>query len=392
MSLKKILIYEPYAHKLYGNTRLILFMLNLIDKEKYEPILVIPYQSEFVDMIRNTGSRCVVVPPPSPLRAFGGTMMRNGKIGKFLTGLSIAAHTVALFSLIRRERADIVHCHSIRSLLTIGPAAKLARKPCFLYIKGELNNKILDRIGFFLANKIAFLCEALKNHKYPELINHYKDKIGIVKLGIDLDEIKRIEKNKDTVLKSEIGLSQHYFNIAYLGTVIPQKGLDHLLYALVKVKKQLPDIKLYIVGDHCTEEYLGFKSELDKIISEHDLHNNVVFTGWRKDAIDILNLMDMLVLPTLTEGFGRCIIEAMALGKPVVATRVGGVPDAVRHEETGLLVEPGDSARLADAIITLAKNKDLRSRFGKKARQIAFAEYSIWNTISGIEKCYRELI
>ncbi|KKK79012.1 hypothetical protein LCGC14_2837780, partial [marine sediment metagenome] len=251
MLAKKILIYEPYAHKLYGNTRLILFILKLINKEKYRPILVTPYESEFVAMVRNSGYRCVVLPPPSPLRQFGGTILRKGAISKLLIGLSIAAHTFTLYSLLKRERPDIIHCHSIRSLLTIGPAAKLARKPCFLYIKGELNNKRLDRIGFFLADRIAFLCDVLKNQKYPGLLNRYINKIGIVKLGIDLDEIGRIERNNDISLNNEMGVNSQKLNIAFLGSVVPQKGVDHLLHALVKVKKRIPKVKLYIVGDHC---------------------------------------------------------------------------------------------------------------------------------------------
>jgi glycosyltransferase involved in cell wall biosynthesis len=387
----KILIYEPYVFKVYGNLKLLLFMFRLLDRRKFEPILVAPFESDFLDTVRRVGGRCIALPAPARLTEHGGRILKASLLGKCAAALAIARYTAALVSLIKIEDVHIIQCHSIRSLITIGLAVKITRRPCIWYVKGELDNKILDRIGFFLAHRIVFLCDSLKSRKYCLLNRYFQKKIRILHLGIDLDEIVKVERSDKTKIENEIGFSPKNVNIAFLGVVSPQKGLHYLLHAMVKVKKAVPNVKLYIVGDHCINEYKQFKTDLDNIIRLHGLDSHVVFTGWREDAINVLSLMHFLVLPSLTEGFGRCIVEAMALGKPAIGTKVGGVPEAIRHNETGLVVEARDSEALANAIITLAKKKELRKQFGENAKRIAFAQYSIKENISGLEKLYKEL-
>jgi glycosyltransferase involved in cell wall biosynthesis len=367
-------------------------MFQLLDKERIKPVLVTPHETDFVKMLRRIGSRCIVIPPPRPLSAFGGEIMRRNVVGKLITGIALIVHMIKLISVIKTEKADIVQCHSIRSLITIGWAAKFLRKPCCLYIKGELSNPILDRIAFRIADKIMFLCERLRDLKYPQLVKRYSQKIGILKLGVDLEKIEQIEKTERKKLRIELNVSHDEINIVFIGSVIPQKGVMYLIEAFDMVKKSIPKVKLYIVGDHCNKEYEIFLSELKQFVVDKGIVDHVVFTGWRMDAINILSLMDILVLPSLTEGFGRCIVEAMTLGKPVVATMVGGIPDVVRHGETGFLVQAKDAEALADSIIRLAEDEHTRVKFGETARRVAFSEYSIKDNIAGMEKVYRELV
>lgn len=388
----RVLIYEPYTFgKMYGNLRYLILLFKYVDRSRFELIFVAPFQNFFVDRVRAMGVQCIVLRPPNCLRSYGGRILEGKFWRKILVAISILKYTINLSRLIIRENVDIIQCNSVRALLTTGLAAKLTKRPCVWYIKGELQNKLLDRLGFFLADRILFLSVVTKNLKYRGLINRYNDKIDILKIGIDLDEIRQVNENDKQTLKKELCLNEESVNIAYLGVVAPYKGLEYLIEAFAGVKKKAPNVKLYIVGDHCIGENLNFRDKLEYKIGENSLDDNVVFTGWRADALEILSLMDIYVLPSLSEGVPRSIVEAMMLGKPVVATRVGGIPEIVKNGETGLIIDPEDKEGLANAILELAKNKGLREKFGEKAEIVAVGEFSIKDNVAGLEEVYSEL-
>jgi glycosyltransferase involved in cell wall biosynthesis len=387
----KILIYEPYAFKVYGNTRYIISIFKYIDKKRFEPILVAPADDSFLDIIRNLGGRCVVMSPPDRLNKYGGSALKDGLMGKFLTAMSIIKYCGSLALFILKEKIDVIQCHSIRSYITVGLAAKLTRRPCFWYVKGDLENPFIDRIGYAMADRILFQCETTKNRKYPELVKKYNNKIRIIGNGIDLEEVDNVLQNNHSALQKELHIDKKNINILCTAQLCPRKGVDYLIKAMAKVRREAPNTVLYLLGDHCIESYKTYKTKLDAIVQSEQLEN-VVFLGWRSDALEVLSLMDIFVLPTIGEGVPKSIIEAMAMGKPVIATNVGGIPELVRHGETGFMLKPADSESLAEAIISLAKDNKLRNKFGAKAERIASKEYSIRDNIAGLEKLYQELI
>jgi len=366
-------------------------MFKYIDTKKYNLFLVAPFIGPCFDIIENMGGNCVEIPPPKILRGHGGAILQRGLLYKVLTGLAIVRYTFSLISFIRKNDIDVCHCNSIRSLLTIGFASKILRKPCIWYIKGELDNRILDTIGFIIANKILFLSNTIKTKNYQRIISFFNNKIDILKIGIDLDHIKKIEETNKDQLKQELGIDNRTFNMAYLGVVAPYKGITYLVKALASIKKEISDFKLYIVGDHCVEEYKDYQHEIDQLVIDHGLSKNIVFTGWRVDALNILFLMDTYVLPSLSEGVPRSIMEAMVLRKPVVATNVGGVREIVQNNETGFVVEPKDAQALSNAILRLAHDEDMRRSFGKKAKETVVDHCSITKNVDSLEKHYAEL-
>jgi glycosyltransferase involved in cell wall biosynthesis len=391
MKLLKVLIYEPYLFKIYGNTRYLVSIFKHINRRKFLPILVAPFYDEFLDNIRDFGGKCFVLPGPAILNRYGGSITGDGIVGKMFTVVGLVRYTISLSSFIVKENIDVVQCHSIRSLLTIGMATKVTRTPCLFYIKGDLNNSILDRVSFAIADMVLFQCETTKSKKYPKLVQQYDRKIRILGNGIDLDDVISAEHSAKGRLREELCIVEGNLNIICIAQIYPLKGIEYLLKAMAKVCLKITKVVLYLVGDHALEEYKGYKEKLISIIKSAGLDAVVVFTGWRADALEILSIMDIFVLPSLSEGVPKSVIEAMALGKPVVTTRVGGIPELVRHGETGFIVEPRDSNGLAHAILKLANDRELRTTFGEKARSIAFREYSIKKNITGLEKIYTEL-
>jgi glycosyltransferase involved in cell wall biosynthesis len=120
------------------------------------------------------------------------------------------------------------------------------------------------------------------------------------------------------------------------------------------------------------------------------LDGHVRFLGWRDDVAQIMPVLDVFVLPSLNEGMGRVLVEAMAAGRPIVASRTGGIPDLVRHGETGLLVAPGDETGLADSISLLLSAPAMAERMGSLGRQRC-REFSLCAMIAKLEDLYRRL-
>lgn len=367
------MVFEPYLrenHKLEGNTFKILRAFRLVDKERYRLMLVAPTQSDFFRYINKLHGECVHLPAPRNLLIFGGVIMKQPLWDRLGVLLSLLNYNVKVYHFLRRRRIDFIQCQSIRALLMVGLAAKLAGKPVMWWINAHLNNPFLDRLGFWLANRIVFQNQASRDRRYPDLVRRYADNIRILEEGIDLQEIEQGANGVTESLKEELNWRPDRLNLIMLAHLTPRKGAHVLLEAMVKVQEAVPQVALYFVGDDKREIFRDYGAELKEFISRQHLRE-IYFTGWRADRLSILALMDIMVLPSSDEGLPRAILEAMGMGKPIIATRVGGVPGLIHPGENGLLLEPGDVQGLAQAIITLAHDPQLRQRLGARSRQMA---------------------
>ncbi|MDP3734909.1 MAG: glycosyltransferase family 4 protein [bacterium] len=154
----------------------------------------------------------------------------------------------------------------------------------------------------------------------------------------------------------------------WIGTIAelhPNKGLDTLIEALALLKAKSYQLKAFLIGSG------ELRGSLASLIAERDLGEHVVLTGHIENAAELLPAFDLFVLPSRKEGLPYVLIEALHAGVPIIATRVGGIPEIVIHEETGLLVAPNDSTALAEAIERLASDIELRARLGTSARESA---------------------
>ena len=249
---------------------------------------------------------------------------------------------------------------------------------------------MLDRICFALAHRILFQGETNLRRMYPELVERHRGKISILPNGIDLDEIDAAQRRDRVDLARQLGLDPGRINIVFVGQVVRAKGLDDLVEAFQRLQRRRPRIALYVVGDHCIEEYRGYRHELEAKIASLGVRD-VFFTGWRRDVHDIVSLMDVFVLPSHAEGVPKSVMEAMALGKPVLTTAVGSIPDLIRNGETGVLVPAGDVDALAAHLARLVDEPELRHRLGRAARAHAFDNCSIRDNIRGLERLYGEI-
>ena len=174
--------------------------------------------------------------------------------------------------------------------------------------------------------------------------------------------------------------------VGIIGTLSPYKGHQDFLKAAVLALQRYPQTIFLIIG---RDE--GLFSFLKSLTRELHIQNSVIFTGERNDIPALLSMLDILVSSSLVEGLSNVILEGMAAGKPIVATEVGGTPELIIHEQTGLLVPPSDPDRLAEAMIRLLGDKVLRDQLGNAARKRAARLFSMEQMILHLENLYEHL-
>jgi glycosyltransferase involved in cell wall biosynthesis len=160
---------------------------------------------------------------------------------------------------------------------------------------------------------------------------------------------------------------------------------------LAQLVDEFPKIRLYFLGDHVIDEYRPYKEELDALIDHYGIGDHVHFTGWRKDALAVMSQMDLVIHPSLSEGFGRAVLESMALGKPVIASAVGGLREAIKDGRNGFLVAPGDTEAIRQRWRELAISPKLRQDLGAQARRTVFSEYLIDDKVSRLASIWRAM-
>lgn len=186
-------------------------------------------------------------------------------------------------------------------------------------------------------------------------------------------------------VRAELGIPSDAPLVGTVGNLRAWKGHEVLLEAAVRVRRAIPDARFVLVGHGPLEE------DVRRRARELGLDGAVVFAGARDDAPRVAGAFDLFALPSLSEGLAIALIEAMALGRPAVVTRVGGLMEVVEHGREALVVDPGDPEALADAIVTLLEDADLRGRLGEAGRRRA-AEFDIRNAVRRHEEVYAELL
>jgi glycosyltransferase involved in cell wall biosynthesis len=221
-------------------------------------------------------------------------------------------------------------------------------------------------------------------------------------LGLDLPDpliIKKLAGN----FRGELGLSEETCLVGMIGRLVPIKNHELFLKTIAELKNQTdnqPDIKYLIVGDGELRSYLEDKTR------EYGIEDQVIFTGWRQDLPKIYADIDLVLLSSLNEGLPVALIEAMACGKPVIATDIGGVRDLLLDRRDvsssstnnfplitprGILIRSGDVDGLSQAIQLLKKDKELREAMGRAGQQFARQNFSADRLIKDIENLYDEL-
>jgi glycosyltransferase involved in cell wall biosynthesis len=347
------------------------------DREKFEHMVACP-PGDMADFFVREGVKTFCI----PIRA----------------GLSLPGDIAAvgkLVILLKKNTTDIVHAHSSRAGLVGRLAANLAGVPAVIltvhssifYQGRPLWEKSLfalcERLLAVFTGRIITVSNALRR----EVIDREKispEKVVTVYNGIVPEDFSL--KPDREYLQKTAGIPADRRLVGTVARLALQKGVDSFIRAAARLSSH-PDGPLFlIVGDG------PLRAKLEREVRNCNLGGRVFFTGQRYDVNRIMPCLDVFVLASVTEGLPLTVLEAMAAGRPVVATRVGGIPEAVSDGIDGILVNPGDICGLAAAIGKLLSDPDRSAEMGNKGRLRVISDFTVKKMVSGTERIYTELV
>ncbi len=308
-----------------------------------------------------------------------------------------AVALVRLYQLMRRGKFDLVHTHTSKAGILGRLAARVAGVPYIVHTPhGHVFSGYAGRIatsGFVLLERwAANLADRIVGLTDQEIREHLDRKIGrreqfvSIPSGVEIDRFSRepVASQRHAVRRT-LGLPASACIIGSVGRLEPIKGHRVLLDAFLSLAPRFPDLYLTLAGDG------QLLPELRQEAARSDVASRVRFLGWRDDLPAVLRAFDVFAFPSLNEGMGIALLEAMAAGLPIVASSVGGIPEVLGRGEAGLLVEAGSAAALAEGLERLLLDPALRARASNAAKERA-RRYSVEAMLTRIEILYRELL
>lgn len=283
--------------------------------------------------------------------------------------------------ILQDSRADVVHANDVTTARSISLASWRAGVPVVCHVRFAPSKRVIEWVFRRLPKPDAFIfnSHAMQAECGPDFERACpKSKQFVIHNAVDLEQFQA--KPKQSPQKRG----------GILANLLPVKGhKDYLRMARLLAERGI-DAEHWLIGEDIHET--GYRAELEQLRCELGLCEGVQFLGHRNDVAELLNELDVLVCASHVEPFGRCLIEAMACEKPVVATRVGGIPEVVNHGVTGFLVPPESPKELADALERLLNDTDLAVRMGKAGRQRVQQRFTVEAHTDAILQVYEDVL
>ncbi len=296
-----------------------------------------------------------------------------------------------LRSFIKKKRIDIVHSHMFISSFFVSPIARVSGVPVIIdtahgreaWRTGRIGRSfIVDRFVSRFIDRVIAVSEATGRYLIEDK-GVSAEKVIVIQNGRDLSRFDPGSKNETS--RKSVGLGEDEFIVTVVGRLETQKGHVYFFDALPAIFEKHSNLKALIVGDG------SLCDELKEQCERLGISEKVVFAGFIEDVPGVLALSDIVVLPSLYEGLPLTAIEASAMARPVVATRVDGTPEVILDGKTGILVEPRDPEGLRDAILELVEDEEKRRVYGETGREVVIEKFSLDKQIEKTVALYSSL-
>jgi glycosyltransferase involved in cell wall biosynthesis len=324
---------------------------------------------------------------------------RAKKVGGVKSMLQLGRHSLRfaleelpaalrLAQIIVQSRTDVVHLgNGVRANFDGILACLMTRTPCVVHVKGFEKYSWRERWVSSYINALVPMTRAVELHCAANGIHGRLTKV----IYDALDEDAYRPDREPAEVRADLGLHNGDPCIGVAGNIQEWKGQKVLVEAMAKVVEEVPSARGLIIGG-VHRAGAAYHDELQKQIRGYGLDRNVLITGFRRDIANVMNALDIVVHTSITpEPFGRVILEGMLLGKPVIASAAGGVPELISDGETGFLIAPGDAETLADRLVMLLRDPALRRRIGENSREWARRKFSLAAHVDTMSELYESL-
>ena len=362
------------------------------DRERFTPLVVMGVPGrwdaqggqgateENVRLLEKEGIRSVLIPT----------------LGRSISPLDDVRTLWTLIRIFRRERPAVVHTHTSKAGVLGRIAAWIAKVPAVVHTPhghvfyghfGPFRSWLflqIERVLSAITHRLIALTEAERQDHLDRSVGK-ADRFAVVPSGIDRERFRRA-RIQGKRQPEWFGCPPDALVIGSVGWLTDIKGHEYLIAAVAKLKQDFPALHLVIIGSGDRHDALLQQAELA------GLRDAVHLLGHRDDVEACLAGMDLFVLPSLNEGMGRALIEAMAAGLPVIASRVGGIPAVISNERTGLLVPPGDAGSLAEALRRFLDRPEWATQLGMAASRSVDSRYGSVSMVHAIESIFAEAL
>ncbi len=380
--------YVDHAVDFGGAEHSLIELISQLDRTSFTPVILHTAGAKWLQSERIADVEKMAAFPPHPLLEQKRDEVSAGLLRLMPNAWTALQLSLKLWWALQRSDAQLVHTNSLKTHFIGGIAARLGRLPLIWHVRDLLAEDegyhLLRRAARLLRPHIIAISEVV-----AEQFGGLPADVTVIPNGIPLD--KFCPDPPSPQLRSELGLTADDRVLLVVSRLTPWKGHMTLLEAVARLVDSWPRLKLVVVGEVAFWE-ADYEQQLKQRAAELGLIDHVIWTGLRSDVPELLRLCDIFVLPSVGEPFGRVIIEAMATGRPVVATESGGVPEVVVDGQTGLLVPPEDAQSLAGAIRTLLADGQRAQQMGVNGLARARQLFSADRVAQQVQELYQRIL
>ena len=356
-----ILYFSSFGSMKGGGQRSLFYLVRGLNKNIFNPIVVCPEEGELVNKLKETGIETLVMPFKRLRQMSAGFVLR-------------------LLRLFKDRDISIVHTDATTETFYAGIAARLLGVPLIWHIRVS-SGSIMDRMLSLLSTRLILVAKALES-RFPYLP---ANKLIPIVNGISVEEFDAFPR---TDIRKETGTDKDSVIIGCIGRIEAMKGQEYLVRAIERVEKERRDFRVMLIGE-ADEAY--YKNMVN-LMGSLKVKMFFSYLGYRTDTAGIIKGLDILVSASFGEGLSRVILEAMAAGKPVIATDAGGAREAIIDGLNGCIIPTRDYNALADAILKLLNSPEKRKEMGTQGRRRVEQRFSLTNNIKRTEQLYLEIL
>lgn len=368
-------------------------VLSVAKKLRYydiDSVIVIPKGDKtFAKLARKEGFKVYQI----YMDRFRDPKSLSGLLTNILLPFTILITVYLLKNIIKKESIDIVHSNGIRTLQGI-ISAKISGVKLVVHLNDtntpHIMKTVLAPLVLKVSDRIAIAAEAVGGYYFGDAI---PEKVSVIYAPVDLNKFNKKNMNTSNIkeLRAEFGVDRETLIVGCIGNINPHKGYEYFIYAAEKIKKKVKNVKFLIVGATLKTQKLYHKKLLEKL-SKLGLENDILFLGYRNDVVRILSIMDVLVLPSVSEACPQSVLEAMAMEVPAVATDVGGVREEIDDGKNGIVIQPRRPMIMAEKILFLLENQEVRKEMGKSAREKVEEKFSLDRCVEKHRGIYHKVL
>jgi glycosyltransferase involved in cell wall biosynthesis len=370
-----------------GAEKVLVNMLRGLDRARYEPYVICPAEGELTALLEAEDVTCVSAPEVAARFTW-----RPDRLWKAVASLGKAV--VAARRRLLWLDPDLVHANTLRAGIIASLAVIGTERTVIWHVHDILPRHPLStaiRLFAWLSRRTQIIAVSHAAAKAFRGRLPFKNRIHIIHNGTNLS-LFPFKQDGNFAFREKVGIPEDAFLICAVGQICARKGLLELLDAFEQISPSAPQMHLAIAGKVVFVHEEHYLDSLLRAVSTPEISGHVHFTGEMRDVSGLMQAADLLVLNSLQEPFGLVLVEAMSSGTPVLATRVGGIPEIVKDAENGWLIERGDTAGLSRKLLELSQNKELLEKIAQAAHDGTCPQFSLEKFQSRLHSLYAELL